>query len=160
VASQSLFINKGKVTYIWGEQIPTRFNKFMLVDNENINETSSVILEIEYAEKDYETLYRNAIEASEYLSHDLSKEELEFRIKHAINESLLSHAGLVHVMGGTNMGLGSGDSVVDSYGKIHDIDGLYISGNSNLPSGSCFGPTLLSACLSIRQVESILMNLD
>jgi choline dehydrogenase-like flavoprotein len=58
-----------------------------------------------------------------------------------------------HLMGGTIMGTGAGDSVVDSYGQSHEIPNLWIAGPSIYPTAGASNPTFTIFALSQRGAE-------
>jgi choline dehydrogenase-like flavoprotein len=58
-----------------------------------------------------------------------------------------------HLMGGTIMGSGAGDSVVDSYGQSHEIPNLWVAGPSIFPTAGASNPTFTIFALSQRGAE-------
>jgi choline dehydrogenase-like flavoprotein len=58
-----------------------------------------------------------------------------------------------HLMGGTIMGAGAGDSVVDSYGQSHEIPNLWVAGPSIFPTAGASNPTFTIFALSQRGAE-------
>jgi choline dehydrogenase-like flavoprotein len=56
----------------------------------------------------------------------------------------------VHLMGTTRMGNDPKTSVVDKNLKAHDLDNLYIAGNSVFPTGGASNPTLTTQALAAR----------
>lgn len=56
----------------------------------------------------------------------------------------------VHLMGTTRMGNDPQTSVVDKNLKAHDLDNLYIAGNSVFPTGGASNPTLTTQALAAR----------
>jgi choline dehydrogenase-like flavoprotein len=58
-----------------------------------------------------------------------------------------------HLMGGTIMGPGAGDSVVDSYGQSHEIPNLWVAGPSIFPTAGASNPTFTIFALSQRGAE-------
>jgi choline dehydrogenase-like flavoprotein len=51
----------------------------------------------------------------------------------------------IHLMGGTIMGTGAANSVVDSYGQTHEIPNLYVAGPGIFPTGGASNPTYRSS---------------
>lgn len=58
-----------------------------------------------------------------------------------------------HLMGGTIMGTGAGNSVVDSYGQSHEVPNLWIAGPSIFPTAGASNPTFTIFALSQRGAE-------
>src|SRR6266478_909019 len=58
-----------------------------------------------------------------------------------------------HLMGGTIMGSGAGDSVVDSYGQSYEIPNLWVAGPSIFPTAGASNPTFTIFALSQRGAE-------
>ncbi len=76
-----------------------------------------------------------------------------------VMEKILSAAGatetfrtplFVHLMGTTRMGNDPKNSVVDKDLKSHDLENLYICGNSVFPTGGASNPTLTTQALAAR----------
>ncbi len=61
-----------------------------------------------------------------------------------------------HTIGTARMGTDPSSSVVDPYGKAHDLDNLYISDNSTFPSALSANPALTIMALSLRTAEHLL----
>jgi len=61
----------------------------------------------------------------------------------------------IHLMGGTIMGTGAGNSVVNSYGQTHDVPNLYIAGPGIFPTGGASNPTYTIFALSQRGAEHL-----
>jgi choline dehydrogenase-like flavoprotein len=51
----------------------------------------------------------------------------------------------IHLMGGTIMGTGAANSVVDSYGQTHEIPNLYVAGPGIFPTHTIFALSLRGA---------------
>jgi hypothetical protein len=68
-----------------------------------------------------------------------------------------SHA---HQLGGTIMGRSSENSVVDSFGQVHEIHNLYISGSSVFTTAGEANPTHTIVALAIRTSEEIARRLQ
>lgn len=61
-----------------------------------------------------------------------------------------------HTIGTARMGSDPASSVVDPYGKAHDLDNLYISDNSTFPSALAVNPALTIMALSLRTADHLL----
>ena len=61
----------------------------------------------------------------------------------------------VHLMGTTRMGDNPKTSVVDKNLKSHDIDNLYICGNSVFPTSGAVNPTLTTQALAARLADHL-----
>ena len=62
---------------------------------------------------------------------------------------------LDHPSGGCRMGKDPSTSVVDSYGRTHDHDNLFVVGSPTLPTGGCTNATLTFVALALRSAAAI-----
>ena len=60
-----------------------------------------------------------------------------------------------HPAGGCRMGSDPATSVVDSFGRTHDHENLFVVGSPTLPTGGCTNGTLTFSALALRSVEEI-----
>ena len=60
-----------------------------------------------------------------------------------------------HPAGGCRMGSDRATSVVDSWGRTHDHENLFIVGAPTCVSGSCANATLTFCALSLRSAQEI-----
>lgn len=61
----------------------------------------------------------------------------------------------IHMMGGTIMGTGAGDSVVNSFGQTHEIANLWIAGPGIFATAGASNPTYTIFALSLRGAERL-----
>ena len=61
----------------------------------------------------------------------------------------------IHLMGGTIMGTGPENSVVDSYGQTHEIPNLYMAGPGIFATSGASNPTYTIFALSLRGAEQL-----
>ena len=61
-----------------------------------------------------------------------------------------------HTIGTARMGTDPASSVVDSWGRAHDLKNLYISDNSTFPSALAANPALTIMALSLRTADRML----
>src|SRR6267154_537622 len=61
----------------------------------------------------------------------------------------------IHLMGGTIMGTGAGNSVVDSFGQTHEIPNLHVAGPGIFPTSGASNPTYTIFALSLRGAEQL-----
>ena len=64
----------------------------------------------------------------------------------------------IHLMGGTIMGDGAGNSVTNSYGQTHDVANLWIAGPGIFPTSGAPNPTYTIFALSLRGAENLAAN--
>jgi len=64
----------------------------------------------------------------------------------------------IHLMGGTIMGSGAGNSVTNSYGQTHDLPNLWIAGPGIFATSSAVNPTYTIFALSQRGAEHLASN--
>jgi len=60
-----------------------------------------------------------------------------------------------HPAGGCRMGSDPATSVVDTFGRTHDHENLFVVGSPTLPTGGCTNGTLTFSALALRSVEEI-----
>lgn len=60
-----------------------------------------------------------------------------------------------HLLGTTRMGDDPATSVVDQYGRMHDVPNLYVYGGSTFPTSSGVNPTATVAATTLRCVEHL-----
>jgi glucose dehydrogenase len=65
-----------------------------------------------------------------------------------------------HIMGTTVMGDNPADSVVDRWGRTHDVSNLWIVGSSVFPTSATSNPTLTIAALTLRTAQAIHRDLS
>jgi choline dehydrogenase-like flavoprotein len=65
---------------------------------------------------------------------------------------------VIHLMGGTIMGTGAENSVVNSYGQTHEIPNLYVAGPGIFATGGASNPTYTIFALSLRGAEQLAAN--
>src|SRR2546430_9894934 len=61
----------------------------------------------------------------------------------------------IHLMGGTIMGTGAKNSVVNSYGQAHELRNLYVAGPGIFPTAGASNPTYTILALSLRGAEQL-----
>ncbi len=64
----------------------------------------------------------------------------------------------IHLMGGTIMGTGAGNSVVNSYGQTHEVPNLYVAGPGIFATAGASNPTYTVFALSLRGAENLTTN--
>ncbi len=60
-----------------------------------------------------------------------------------------------HLHGGTIMGTGAANSVVNSYGQAHELPNLYVAGPSIFPTEGASNPTYTILAVSLRGAEQL-----
>ncbi len=60
-----------------------------------------------------------------------------------------------HLLGGTIMGTGAANSVVNSYGQTHEIPNLWVSGPGIFPTEGASNPTYTILALSLRGADQL-----
>jgi gluconate 2-dehydrogenase alpha chain len=63
-----------------------------------------------------------------------------------------------HVMGTTRMGTDPATSVVDPYGRLHDIPNVVVADSSVFVTSSGYGPTLTLVALALRAARALVDN--
>lgn len=83
-----------------------------------------------------------------------ARESFEAAGAHKIFESPLKRARS-HNIGTTKMGEDPATSVVDQYGRSHDVPNLYIYGSSVFPTSAGVNPTATICAVTLRSVEHL-----
>jgi len=65
------------------------------------------------------------------------------------------YSGAGHIIGTTRMGESHTNSVVNSYGMVHEHANLYIAGPSIFPTSGTANPTLTAAALTFRMMKHL-----
>ena len=87
-----------------------------------------------------------------------AKESLEAAgARETIQEPLVRDSGW-HLIGTTRMGDNPASSVVDQYGRAHDVPNLYLYGASTFPTSSGLNPTSTIAAVALRSAEHLAKN--
>jgi choline dehydrogenase-like flavoprotein len=60
-----------------------------------------------------------------------------------------------HLMGGCRMGSGAADSVVDAWGRVHGVPGLFVADASLFPSSAEINPYVTIMALADRVAEGV-----
>ncbi len=63
-----------------------------------------------------------------------------------------------HILGTVRMGHDPRDSVVDSFGRSHDVPNLFVMDGSVMPTSGAVNPTGTVAALALRNAEAIIAN--
>jgi choline dehydrogenase-like flavoprotein len=64
----------------------------------------------------------------------------------------------IHLMGGTIMGTGAANSVVNSFGQTHEVGNLYVAGPGIFATAGASNPTYTIFALSMRGAENLSAN--
>ena len=82
---------------------------------------------------------------------------ISLKAKKLINEQTgrMNWNTAAHIMGTTIMGNDPKDSVVDRWGRTHDVPNLWIVGSSVFPTSATSNPTLTIAALALRTSDAI-----
>lgn len=67
--------------------------------------------------------------------------------------------GAGHIIGTCRMGAGPRDSVVDSHGRCHDHQNLFVLGSAIFPTSGTANPTLTAVALTIRSLKALATEL-
>jgi choline dehydrogenase-like flavoprotein len=62
----------------------------------------------------------------------------------------------MHIMGGTIMGQKPATSVTDPYGRLHELENLFVAGPGLFPSSGAVNPTFTIHALALRTADHIL----
>jgi hypothetical protein len=74
-----------------------------------------------------------------------------------VDQTLMPAGTSLHTQGTVRMGqINDGTSVCDSFGKVWDIENLYVGGNGVIPTPVSCNITLYSVAMAIRSAEKII----
>jgi choline dehydrogenase-like flavoprotein len=164
--SGSDLVDQGKVTK-WGavseimEQLKPRVHwRLILFHNESVPSPQKFIGLSEERDRFGDPFAKLHYTASEF-DHEtyLFARQLfdSFAVATASDEKVLSpffwSGG--HHMGGCLMGQRVGESVVDSFGKVHGSSNLFVVGGSNFVASGAVNPTLTMLALALRSADFI-----
>ncbi|MCS4505972.1 GMC family oxidoreductase [Arhodomonas aquaeolei] len=76
------------------------------------------------------------------------------------DEAWAGPLGTAHMMGGTPMGSDPADSVVDGYGRSHDVPNLVLAGTGLFPTAGANNPTYTMYAVALRGVERLIDDWD
>jgi choline dehydrogenase-like flavoprotein len=102
-----------------------------------------------------------------YRTDENSRRMLDFHLARAQESLLASGANKVvvapqiretgwHLLGTAKMGVDPETSVVDQYGRTHDVSNLFIMDGSIWPTSSGMNPTATIVAMALRSVEQLI----
>lgn len=136
---------------LWGiiaEDLPSESNQVVL--DETLTDSDGV--------RAPKIIYRNDENSRRMVLYhmDRAKESLEAAgARQTIGDAFIRDTGW-HLLGTTVMGTDPATSVVDQYGRSHDVPNLYICGASTFPTSSGVNPTATISAVTLRSVEQLI----
>ncbi|HZD59610.1 MAG TPA: GMC family oxidoreductase [Anaerolineae bacterium] len=130
---------------IIGEVLPSERNRVELTDEVDERGLAIPIVYFKYGENDRKLIKRGL---------RLSRDIMEAAGAGEIFDAPVS----AHLMGGCRMGNDPKTSVVDSYGRTHDIPNLFIAGTPIFVTSGAVNPTLTAQALAARTAEHIIQT--
>lgn len=158
---------------IWGERFHDiaheRLGRSMgwgIIAEDLPNEANRVVLDPELYDADGVPAPRIVYETSEN-----SRRMLAFNVERAKESLLAAGARSVtvapqiresgwHMLGTTKMGEDPADSVVDRWGRTHDVPNLYVFDGSVMPTSAGLNPTATVAAFALRGAEHLVQTRD
>lgn len=92
------------------------------------------------------------------LAEHVAAEGLKIMDAAGAEESWRGIVATSHPLGGTVMGNSAEDSVADSYGRVHEVPGLMITGGGLFPTAGGGSPTFTILALAERATQMLLKN--
>ena len=138
---------------LWGiiaEDLPSESNRIVLHDE--LTDSDGIPAP--------RILYRNDENSRLMVLYHLerAKESLEAAgARQVLTDAFIRDTGW-HLLGTTTMGDDPAASVVDEYGKTHDVPNLYIYGGSDFPTSSGVNPTATICAVTLRSVEHLVAS--
>jgi choline dehydrogenase-like flavoprotein len=124
-------------------------------------ESNRVVLDRQNADSDgipgARLIYKSDANSEALLAFHVerAKESLDAAgARETIQEPLVRDSGW-HLIGTTRMGDDPTASVVDQYGRTHDVPNLYVYGASTFPTSSGLNPTATISAVSLRSAEHL-----
>ena len=83
-----------------------------------------------------------------------------YALMQAAGATKIWHAPAVaaHQLGGTRMGHDPATSVTDSFGRLHDVENIFVAGGGLFPTCGTTAPTFTIHALALRAAEHLLRN--
>lgn len=141
----------GSIATLFGiaEQEPRKDNRIVLAQQKDLDGTPMVHVQLVDSERD-----KQAIEFMADRTQELAKAAKVRELLH--KTSTYDQPNAAHVAGSCRMGLDARTSVVNPYGKVHDVDNLYITDASVMVTqGAGDSPSLTIQALALRTAEHI-----
>lgn len=104
--------------------------------------------------------YENEIRLQEFIAKKMEEIAETSGASKAWRVDLWGGVPSMHDCGGTRMGHSADDSVVDSYGRMHDVPNLFVLGQSTFPTITGLNPTLTAQALAWRSADHIIASLN
>jgi choline dehydrogenase-like flavoprotein len=98
----------------------------------------------------------NIVQDTDVLCSDAISEGLGIFRAAGANESWTGPRFGMHIMGGTVMGDNPDKSVTDQYGRLHELENLYVAGPGLFPGSGAVNPTYTVHALALRTADHIL----
>jgi choline dehydrogenase-like flavoprotein len=133
------------------EQLPDESNRVELHDT--TDELGIPKPKITYSVDDY--VFKGAAETQKVIHNIFDLLGVAASEREFTNLAQFGYSGSAHIMGTTKMGDDPRSSVVDAQCRAHDHRNLFIVGGSVFPTGAAANPTLMTAALALRSVDSI-----
>jgi choline dehydrogenase-like flavoprotein len=140
-------------TVLWGiiaEDLPSESNRVVI--HESLTDSDGMPAP--------KIVYRNDDNSRRMVHYhlDRARESLEAAgAKKTFSDAFIRDTGW-HLLGTTTMGGDPAASVVDQYGRAHDVPNLYIYGGSTFPTSSGVNPTATISAVTLRSVEHLLKH--
>ncbi len=92
------------------------------------------------------------------LREHVSREGIEIVRAAGASDAWNGVAATAHALGGTLMGRSVSDSVTDSFGRLHEIDNVFVAGGGLFPSIGAASPTFTLYALAARTAAHLRQN--
>jgi choline dehydrogenase-like flavoprotein len=105
-------------------------------------------------------IYKNSENTRKLIDFHLARAQEAMKAAGAVSMTttpLMRDCGW-HLMGTARMGEDPGTSVVDPYGKAHDVPNLFVYDGSNFVTSSGFNPTGTICAIALRCVKHLIAN--
>lgn len=126
------------------------------------DETNQVVIDPELTDSDGipapKLIYKNSENTERLIDFHLARAEEAMQAAGAVEMSstrLMRDCGW-HLMGTARMGTDPARSVVNEYGRCHDVPNLYIYDGSVFVTSSGFNPTATITAVALRSVENLI----
>ena len=158
----------GETNAIWGQDFHTQLHARLghsamwgIIAEDLPEENNQVVLDPELKDADGipapKLLYRMSENSRRLLDFHLAKAKESLEVagaKQVVIAPLIRETGW-HILGTTKMGEDAATSVVNPWGRCHDIPNLFIFDGSIWPTSSGMNPTATIAALALRCAEHL-----
>ena len=151
----------GAIFYIAGRgESVALYDNYCEIDPNSVDEWGIPTLRFHYNWTDHERLQaKHMQETFRSILTDMGGEVLSPEYTYEQDYGLLPPGAIIHEVGTARMGSDPKDSVTNAYGRLHDVDNIYINDAATFSSQADKNPTWTIMALAMRNSEKIVSEL-